>query len=277
MPPKLTALDLLLPPPPPLPPTFLVPRREDMIMTEPAHLEREAPRDLSRVLSQRAQAQRQLASNPNDFEAIRDLKDADDQMSAWAASRHVPGKFTGTTGVSVLRKEDLQPNDPRYNSWVKKDMFKRARPAVGGVGMMLMEKMGWRLGEGLGRDRNGEIEPLQLEVKSDRKGLLTEEDFPARSNISMKNVVATDLSGKHPVSLVMELCTKRRWNPPIFNCLETGPPNNREFLWKVIINGIEYQPAIASRNKKDGKMVACQVVLQSLGLVPRDASLPVII
>lgn len=49
-------------------------------------------------------------------------------------------------------------------------MFKNTRPSVGGVGMRLMQKMGWRPGEGLGPDGMGNVEPLVLDVKNDRKG-----------------------------------------------------------------------------------------------------------
>lgn len=33
-----------------------------------------------------------------------------------------------------------------------------------------MQKMGWTPGEGLGKGRDGPLEPLVLDVKSDRKG-----------------------------------------------------------------------------------------------------------
>uniref|UniRef100_A0A1I7XRN3 Protein SON n=1 Tax=Heterorhabditis bacteriophora TaxID=37862 RepID=A0A1I7XRN3_HETBA len=155
-------------------------------------------------------------------------------------------------------------------------MFKTARPSVGGVGMRLMQKMGWRFGEGLGKEGTGNLEPLTLDVKSDRKGLLAREDLTPIYSKAIKSA-APDVAGKHPVSLVMELCAKRKWAAPVFTCMESGPPNQRVFLWKVVVNGTEYQPISASRSKKDAKSVACQVVLQSLGLVPRDSNLPVLI
>jgi hypothetical protein len=45
----------------------------------------------------------------------------------------------------------------------------------------------------------------------------------------------------------------------------------------VTVNGVEYQPAVPSNNKKNGKVQSAQVVLQSLGLMPRDQSLPAVI
>jgi hypothetical protein len=43
--------------------------------------------------------------------------------------------------------------------------------------MRLMEKMGWKPGQGLGKDEAGQLEPLALDVKSDKRGL-------EKSNIS---------------------------------------------------------------------------------------------
>lgn len=50
------------------------------------------------------------------------------------------------------------------------DLFKCASKVTGGMGHKLMQKMGWTPGEGLGKDRDGPLEPLTLDVKSDRKG-----------------------------------------------------------------------------------------------------------
>ena len=36
--------------------------------------------------------------------------------------------------------------------------------------MCLLQKMGWKHGEGLGKDSDGKLEPLALDVKTDRKG-----------------------------------------------------------------------------------------------------------
>ena len=49
-------------------------------------------------------------------------------------------------------------------------MFHNQTPLQGGVGAMLMAKMGWKQGEGLGKNNEGVLEPLALDVKTDRKG-----------------------------------------------------------------------------------------------------------
>ena len=45
-----------------------------------------------------------------------------------------------------------------------------ASPVSGGMGMALLQKMGWRPGEGLGKNKEGTLEPLKLEIKTDKKG-----------------------------------------------------------------------------------------------------------
>jgi hypothetical protein len=49
------------------------------------------------------------------------------------------------------------------------------------MGMALLQKMGWKPGEGLGKNKEGTLEPLQLEVKLDKKGLISDQDIgPSR-------------------------------------------------------------------------------------------------
>lgn len=49
--------------------------------------------------------------------------------------------------------------------------MKSASAVQSSIGLHLMAKMGWRPGEGLGKDRAGALEPLTLDIKSDRKGI----------------------------------------------------------------------------------------------------------
>lgn len=50
------------------------------------------------------------------------------------------------------------------------DQFHRAAPVKGGIGMALLQKMGWQQGTGLGKNNEGGLEPLALDFKMDRKG-----------------------------------------------------------------------------------------------------------
>lgn len=150
-------------------------------------------------------------------------------------------------------------------------MFTSAAPVTGGIGMFLLQKMGWKQGTGLGKNNEGSVEPLMLDVKVDRKGLVTSGESKKGGGTGPKVPVVRDLSGKHPVSALGELCNKRKWGAPVYDTVhESGPAHRRDFLIKVCVNGIEYQPSIASNNKKLAKVQAATVCLQELGLVPRN-------
>lgn len=64
-----------------------------------------------------------------------------------------------------------------------------AQPVSGGMGMALLQKMGWRPGEGLGKNKEGTLEPLQLEVKLDKRGLVSEQDIGQKPNKTTKPIV----------------------------------------------------------------------------------------
>lgn len=59
---------------------------------------------------------------------------------------------------------------------VSQDQLMVTTPVTGGMGMHLLQKMGWRPGEGLGKESNGSLQPLLLEVKLDKKGLVAQEE-----------------------------------------------------------------------------------------------------
>jgi len=51
------------------------------------------------------------------------------------------------------------------------DTFTRAAPVTGGIGKVLLERMGWRAGTGLGKHNAGITVPLAVDIKTDRRGL----------------------------------------------------------------------------------------------------------
>ncbi|XP_031158258.1 protein SON isoform X2 [Sander lucioperca] len=225
------------------------------------------PVDISQAVTERIKAQRRLAENPYDVNAICMLSRAQEQVDAWAQSNTVPGLFTGSTGAQVLSSEELSTSGPQ--AWLKKDQFLRAAPVSGGVGEFLMRKMGWKTGEGLGRNREGTVEPIIIDFKVDRKGLVAEGEKPQKQTGGL--VVTKDLMGKHPVSALIELCNKRRIMQPDFVMVHhSGPDHRKNFLFKVTVNGVDYQPQTASPNKKHAKAMAATVALQALGEVPVD-------
>ena len=102
----------------------------------------------------------------------------------------------------------------------------------------MLKKMGWSEGEGLGKDRTGEVDPLTLDIKMDKKGLMAAEEFMLRNKRGKGGVLTLtgckDLSDKHPVSALMELATKRHWGPPNFTqAFECGPSHKKQYIFKV--------------------------------------------
>ncbi|XP_011142017.1 protein SON isoform X1 [Harpegnathos saltator] len=224
--------------------------------------------DIGSIVSQRLAAMRKLRENPNDVNALNAMHQAQSEMKTWAESKQMPGQFTGSTGAKVLTPAELSSG---YQAWARKDQLLSAQPVSGGMGMALLQKMGWRPGEGLGKNKEGALEPLQLEVKLDKKGLVSEQDIGQKGNKAVKPVVSTvkTLEGKHPVSLLGEYCSKKKLGAPVYDlCFECGPDHRKNFLFKVKVNGIEYKPSVASPNKKQAKAEAAQICLQTLGLLP---------
>ena len=79
-------------------------------------------------------------------------------------------------------------------AWAKKEQFHVARK-VEGLGKKLLEKMGWKEGMGLGKNAQGNAEPLVLDFKINREGLSsTEEGTNGPSFMGRKVFELTKLS-----------------------------------------------------------------------------------
>ena len=61
-------------------------------------------------------------------------------------------------------------------AWAKQEQFTKAPKVSGGFGEFMLKKMGWSEGEGLGKERNGDVDPLQLDIKMDKRGLVAAEE-----------------------------------------------------------------------------------------------------
>ncbi|XP_019379504.1 PREDICTED: protein SON isoform X4 [Gavialis gangeticus] len=224
--------------------------------------------DISTAMNDRTKAQKRLTQNTFDLEAMCMLNRAQEQIDAWAQSNSLPGQFTGSTGAQVLSSDALSNSGPQ--AWIRKDQFLRAAPVTGGMGAQLMRKMGWREGEGLGKNKEGSVEPILVDFKTDRKGLVAVGEKAQKRSGHFS--VMKDLSGKHPVSALMEICNKRRWSPPEFVLVDdSGPDHRKHFIFKVMVNGNEYRPTFASLNKKHAKATAATAALQAMGLVPKES------
>ncbi|CAF0705098.1 unnamed protein product [Brachionus calyciflorus] len=166
------------------------------------------------------------------------------------------GKYTGFSDANFLTPEELEGE---YKAWTRKDLLKTAAPITDSIGKKLLEKMGWKEGTGLGKNREGPVEPIKLDVKLNRKGLEAEGFVKERTQ--------KQIEGKHPVSCLLELCKAKKWSDPIYETVEeSGPSHQRNFLMKVILNNVTYQPSGPSSNKKLAKAMAAYVCLQALGI-----------
>lgn len=98
-------------------------------------------------------------------------------MSQWAQSKYTPGQFLGSTDVKVLSTRELAGG---HQAWARKNQLIETQPVNSGMGMHLLKKMGWTPGEGLGKEKNGSLEPLLLELKLDKRGLEANEEVSLR-------------------------------------------------------------------------------------------------
>merc|ERR1719334_2041542 len=79
------------------------------------------------------------------------------------------------------------------------------------------------------------------------------------------------MSGKHPISALLEYCTRRKFKPPVFEVVnEAGPDHKKNFLIKVTVNNKSYEPGIASHNKKLARATAAAACLAELGAIPKS-------
>ncbi|KAL1505795.1 hypothetical protein ABEB36_005274 [Hypothenemus hampei] len=221
--------------------------------------------DIGSVVSQRLTAMRKLQENPHDVQALTEMYKSNKEMDHWAKSKQQFGQFTGSTGAQVLSQAELSSG---YQAWAKKDQLQTAAPVSGGMGMHLLQKMGWRPGEGLGKEKTGTLEPLLLEVKLDKKGLVANEEQSKNKKKAKNTQITKSLLGKHPVSLLGEFASKKKLGAPEYILdFECGPDHKKNFLFKVILNGVEYKPNVASANKKEAKANAASVALKQIGLI----------
>ena len=110
---------------------------------------------------------KKLSENPNDPTAMKELYEAQKEMSNWAQSKNKPGQFTGHTGAKILSQAELSTG---IQAWARQEQFTKAQKVSGGFGEFMLKKMGWSEGEGLGKTRSGDVDPLTLDIKMDKKG-----------------------------------------------------------------------------------------------------------
>ncbi|KAJ7363598.1 hypothetical protein OS493_009758 [Desmophyllum pertusum] len=114
--------------------------------------------DISELVAKRMDSQRRLQSDPNDIEALLTLQEIQMKMQNWCQSNVKPGQFTGELVKNLLPRK------------ICKEASKRGSKS-GGIGMKLLQKMGWKPGQVIGKRGEGYAEPIAVTIKIDRKGL----------------------------------------------------------------------------------------------------------
>ena len=79
------------------------------------------------------------------------------------------------------------------------DMFHNLTPVSGGIGMKLLQKMGWKPGQVIGKRGEGYAEPIALTVKIDRKGLSAGKEKAAKKSTP----AVLDLQGTNIIVLIV--------------------------------------------------------------------------
>lgn len=183
-----------------------------------------------------------------------------------------PQQLARSTGIEV---SSTKPSSSQAT--VGHEQHFTTTSVSGGVGMSLLQKMGWQPGEGLGKYKEGLREPLSVTIKLDKRGLSTKGDskrclqtLGRRRSVPLskrpKDKVEK-VSDKNPVTVLTELCVRRKFGDPQFDvCQVGGPDHMKTFLISVRVNGVVYKPNFASQNKKLAKAEAATVCLRGFGL-----------
>lgn len=152
--------------------------------------------------------------------------------------------------------------------WVRKRQLIEAPPLDAGPGKEILQKYGWEPGKGLGRNREGPLEPLLVEVKLDKRGLgadeMMDETPPKRIKLeaSSSNI---SLHEKNSISLLHEMSSKKKWGVPVFEVhSESGPAHNKTFTFKVIVKNMEYICPTGRTTKKEAKEAAAKFCLEKM-------------
>jgi hypothetical protein len=66
-------------------------------------------------------------------------------------------------------------------------LLKNAAPITNSIGKRLLEKMGWKEGEGLGKFQTGLVAPIGPDIKVNRTGLASNEDI-IEKNLNRANL-----------------------------------------------------------------------------------------
>lgn len=165
-------------------------------------------------------------------------------MSQWAQSKYTPGQFLGSTDVRVLSVKELAAGN---QAWARKNQLIDTQPVNSGMGLHLLKKMGWKDGEGLGKESNGSLTPLLLELKLDKRGLEANEEVSVATFLNIRSslhLIDTRQSG-FPAKAAESKQRKEGWwstrwcGPSAFSQLRAETPS-------VVARGTSIKAAVGS-------------------------------
>lgn len=190
-------------------------------------------------------------------------------QSQYTAAFQTQGYQSSFEDTASRRKE---------GGWVKRDSLKRATPYSGTKGTNMLQKMGWTPGQSLGRRQNGQLEPHMPDIKTNRRGFdISAKTFPVQKKkkkglIGPQPVESIKLvtDGKNPISILEEYSTKRKITPPRYETIvDDGPVHDKTFVFKVIVDGVEYPADKGGKVKKLAKAECARQCLVKLGILPK--------
>lgn len=189
-------------------------------------------------------------------------------------------QYTAAFQTQGYQQSNYEDNASRRKEggWVKRDSLKRATPYTGTKGTNMLQKMGWTPGQSLGRRQNGQLEPHMPEIKTNRRGFdVSAKSFPVQKKkkkglIGPQPVESIKLvtDGKNPISILEEYSTKRKITPPRYETIvDDGPIHDKTFVFKVIVDGVEYPADKGGKVKKLAKAECARQCLVKLGILPK--------
>lgn len=203
-------------------------------------------------------------------------------------SNYSGGGYSQSQYSAAYQTQSVQSNSENYSNnhrkqsgWVKKDSLKRTTPYSGAKGTNMMQKMGWNPGQSLGKRQNGQLEPHMPDIKVNRRGF----DVAGQNNdVTMHNnnnkkiqigpkpvkVKPIVIEGKNPICVLEEYSSKKKISPPRYETIvDEGPIHDKTFVFKVVVDGVEYSADKGGKKKKDAKAEAARQCLIKLGLLTK--------
>ncbi|PAA62377.1 hypothetical protein BOX15_Mlig015457g1 [Macrostomum lignano] len=189
------------------------------------------------------------------------------------------GQAEGKTGQAAGHPESTK------RQVQKRDPFANAQPIMAGPGLDLIRRMGWREGQGLGRQGEGRVEPVAVAMRTGRAGLASDGEKtgirprlpqppprpcppPSRQPPRKKPDRASAQARMHRLG---HLSQKYTGHSPRYRLIrEVGPPGAKMYLYSVTALHCTYQAGQFRPSRWLAKAAAAELALRHLD--PGDAA-----